>query len=223
MRKKLTSYYGLIERGTEELFREEISDALRLEPVVREILKRLDPELVDVKIDAWENWAKTLDYVDFGLGIIAAREACAVELAADIPVLPADQFHRWVWHAARTLWDSAHYRHAVQAAATAVNDHAQNKLGRRDIADTKLMQEAFSLDPPEPGRPRLRCLGDPGNPTTQSRQRGALQYAAGCCSAIRNPATHEQEEWDQQVALEYLASLSVLARWIDDWKLVTAP
>ena len=116
MQKKLTCYYGLIERGTEGLVQEEISDALRLEPVVREILKRLDPELADVKIDAWSNWVKTIDAIDFGLGIIAARKACAVELAADIPVLPADQVHRWVWHAARTLWDSAHYRQKRSAS-----------------------------------------------------------------------------------------------------------
>lgn len=223
MREKLTAYYGLIGDGTGSLGHYDGSVAVRLEPVVREILKRLDPELTEVKIDAWDNWGQTVDAVDTGLGIIAAREACDVELAVDIPMLPADQLHRWVWQAARTLWDSAHYRHAVQAAATAVNDHAQKKLGRRDVADTKLMQEAFSPSSPEPGTPRLRCPGDTGNPTTQSRQRGALQYAAGCFSAIRNPATHEHGEWDQQVSLEYLAAFSVLARWIDDWNIDTAP
>lgn len=223
MRDQLSRYHHIVVVGAKNLDQDDTSSAVRLEPVVREILKRLDPELADVKIDAWENWGQTLDAVNVGLGTIAAREACEVELAADIPVLAADQFHRWVWQAARTLWDSAHYRHAVQAAATAINDHAQNKLGRRDVADTQLMQEAFSPSPPEPGRPRLRCPGDPGNPTTQSRQRGALQYAAGCFSAIRNPATHQHGEWDQQVSLEYLASLSVLARWIDDWNIDTAP
>jgi hypothetical protein len=34
---------------------------------------------------------------------------------------------------------------------------------------------------------------------------------------MRNPASHEHgEDWGQQKALEYLASLSVLARWIDE-------
>ena len=56
-----------------------------------------------------------------------------------------------------------------------------------------------------------------------SRQRGALQYAVGCFGAIRNRATHEQGEWDQQAALECLAALSVLARWIDGWKLDRVP
>jgi hypothetical protein len=33
-----------------------------------------------------------------------------------------------------------------------------------------------------------------------------LQYAVGCFSAIRNPATHEHREWDPQVAIECLAA-----------------
>jgi hypothetical protein len=74
MREKLVAYYVLIVDGMERLY--DGSDVLRLEPVVGEILKRLDPELADVKIDAWGNWRKTLNAVDSGLGIIAAREAC---------------------------------------------------------------------------------------------------------------------------------------------------
>jgi uncharacterized protein (TIGR02391 family) len=193
---------------------------IRLEPVIREILRRLDPALAD--FDGHDS-NSARNAVNRGLGILTVLDEREDKLAADAPVLSADRFHPWIWQAARTLWDSAHYRHAVQAAATAINDHAQHKLGRRDIADTQLMQEAFSPLPPEPGKPRLRCPGDPDNRTTQSRQRGALQYAAGCFGAIRNPATHEQDEWDQQTALEYLSALSVLARWIDQWALDAAP
>ena len=190
---------------------------------MKEILKRLDPELTDFNLNGLAGDKAARDAVNRGLGILAERDEWEAKLAPDAPVLPADQFHPWVWQAAQTLWDSSHYRHAVQAAATAINDHTQNKLGRRDVADTQLMQETFSPNPPEPGKPRLRCPGDPSNPTTQSRQRGALQYAVGCFGAIRNPATHEQGEWDQQEALECLAALSVLARWIDGWKLDTVP
>jgi uncharacterized protein (TIGR02391 family) len=195
----------------------------RREPTIKEILKNLDPELADINVDGMGGDAAARDAVDRGLGILAERDEWKAKLAPEAPVMPADQFHPWIWQAAQTLWDSEHYRHAVQAAATAINDHAQNKLGRRDTADTQLLQEAFSPNPPEKGKPRLRCPGDHNNPTVQSRQRGALQYASGCFAAIRNPATHEQDEWDQQVALEYLAALSVLARWVDGWTLDTAP
>jgi hypothetical protein len=161
--------------------------------------------------------------VDRGLGILAERDEWEATLAPDAPTLPADQFHPWVWQAAQTLWDSGHYRLTVQAAATAINAHTQAKLNLRDVADDSLMQEAFSANAPQVGKSRLRCPGDSSNPTVQSRQRGALQFAVGCFQAIRNPATHEQGEWDEQTALECLASFSVFARWIDGWRVETTP
>jgi hypothetical protein len=232
-RQKLTEYRSLlVEYGNSSDPWAPNPDAraelLRRELTVKEILSRLAPDLTffDVRsIEARGPGYSTdaQDTLTRALGILDERDEWAANLAADTPVLPAGQLHPWIWQAAQTLWDSEHYRHAVQAAATAINDHTQNKLRRRDIADDKLMQEALSTNPPGPGRPRLRCPGDPSNPTTQSRQRGALQYAVGCFGAIRNPATHEQGEWDQQAALEYLAALSVLARWIDGWRVETAP
>jgi hypothetical protein len=194
-----------------------------MEPTVKEILKRLDPELANFDLEARGGDANARNAVDRGLGILAEREEWKANLGPDGPVVAADQFHPWVWQAALTLWDSKHYRQAVHAAATAITAHTQTKLGRTDVADDALMQEAFSENPPQPGKPRLRCPGDPNDQTVKSRQRGARQYAVACYFAIRNPAAHETSEWDQQVALEYLAALSVLARWIDGWTVDTAP
>jgi hypothetical protein len=78
--------------------------------------------------------------------------------------------------------------------------------------DDAVCTEAFS-----PNRPRLVGHGcaAPAIPAARqpkSRQQGALQYAFGCFSTIRKPATHEQAEWDQKMALECVAALSVLAR-----------
>jgi hypothetical protein len=41
--------------------------------------------------------------------------------------------------------------------------------------------------------------------------------------AIRNPATHDLAQPDGQVALEYLAALSILARWIDEAEVYVQP
>ena len=195
----------------------------RMEPTVKEILKRLDPELASFDFEARGGDTAARSAVHRGLGMLADRDEWKANLAPDGPAVPADQFHPWVWQAALTLWDSKHYRQSVHAAATAITAHTQTKLGRTDVADDALMQEAFSTNPPQPGKPRLRCPGDPNDQTVKSRQRGALQYAVGCYFAIRNSAAHETGEWDQQIALEHLAALSVLARWIDDWTLDTAP
>ncbi|GAA2507357.1 hypothetical protein GCM10010393_45220 [Streptomyces gobitricini] len=186
------------------------------EPTVKQILHRLDPQLAKtVNIDVMAGVATSRNQVLRGLGILADMDEWAVRLAPDAPSIAADQFHSWVWDAARPFWESQHFRAAVHTAASSINAHMQNKLGRSDIADDKLVQEAFSDKAPEPGKPRLRIPGDPTSPTVQSRQRGALQLGLGVFFAIRNPAAHETGEWTEQEALEQLATLSVLARIID--------
>jgi len=137
------------------------------------------------------------------------------------PDIVPESLHPWIWDAARKLWESEHYRPAVQAAATAMNERLQDKLGRHDLADDKLIQEAFSDKPAEPGKPRLRIPGDPSNPTVASLQRGVPQFGVGCFWVIRNPATHETADWSPQEALEQLAALSVLARGIDMCEVAT--
>jgi hypothetical protein len=52
-----------------------------------------------------------------------------------------------------------------------------------------------------------------------------MDFGAGCFAAIRNPIGHlpnEEVELSFQQALEQLAALSLLARWIDDAQLELA-
>lgn len=130
--------------------------------------------------------------------------------------LSADQFHPWVWDAARTFWESNHYRQAVDVAANAINAHTQAKAGRTDVFDADLMNQVFT-DKPKPGQAYLQLPGDLSTPTVKSRNRALRPYAEGCFAGIRNPAAHEHgPDWDEQTALEHLAALSLLARWIDE-------
>ena len=93
----------------------------------------------------------------------------------------------------------------------------QNKVGRRDVSETSLFNECFSDDDPKPGRPRLRFSVNAEGRTAQSMRRGVRAYAEGVFAAIRNPLAHEYGvELAPQVALEYLVTLSVLARWVDE-------
>jgi len=51
-----------------------------------------------------------------------------------------------------------------------------------------------------------------------------MEFGAGCFEAIRNPAAHEHGlALSERVALEQLAAFSLLARWIDECEVVTAP
>lgn len=49
-----------------------------------------------------------------------------------------------------------------------------------------------------------------------------MEYAVGCFMAIRNVAAHEEDELSEHEALEQLAALSLLARWIDECELEDA-
>lgn len=154
---------------------------------------------------------------------IRAREELlrADEVRANLgdgaPEISAGNLHPWVWTAAKPLWDSGHHRSAVEDAAKKVNSETQNKVDRRDVSETDLFQQAFTIDAPVDGKPRLRRIAPDGSETYKSMQRGASALAEGLYAGIRNPLAHEgPQDLSEQVALEYLAALSVLARWVDD-------
>lgn len=52
---------------------------------------------------------------------------------------------------------------------------------------------------------------------------GLRQLAPGIQMTIRNSAAHGLGELDEQLALERLATLSLLARWVEDCEVVRAP
>jgi hypothetical protein len=89
----------------------------------------------------------------------------------------------------------------------------------------KLVQEAFSEKGPAPAKPRLRFQGIADDQTRESMREGAMSFGVGCFKAIRHPLGHrpnDEIEMSEQEALERLAALSLLARWIDDAAVVTA-
>ncbi|MFE0950023.1 TIGR02391 family protein [Streptomyces mutabilis] len=192
------------------------------EPTLKKILRCIDPEMPqNVYLETAGGVARTRDEVRRALGALTDMDEWATRLAPDAPSLPADQFHPWVWDAARTFWESKHFRAAVHAAASSVSAHLQNKLGRRDVTDATLVQEALSNNAPEPGKPRLRIPGDPTDPDVKTRQRGALLLGQGAYSALRNPAAHGVTDLPEQAALEQLATFSVVARLIDQCQVMT--
>jgi hypothetical protein len=195
---------------------------IKAEPTIRKILGCLDPELTSgIDLSSSHGQYGARDQVRRALGMLDDMDEWAVHLVPDAPSLPADQFHPWVWDAARTFWESKHFRSAVHAAANSISDHLQSKLSRRDVTDSALVAEALSSNAPEPGKARLRFPGDPKEPDVKSRQRGALLLGQGAYSALRNPAAHGVSDLPEQEALEQLATFSVLARLIDQCQVVT--
>lgn len=136
------------------------------------------------------------------------------------PAMPLRALHMPVFVVARRHWDAGHYRNAVGDAAEAVSKLTQRRLSRNDISGAKLMGEAFSDKAAEPGKPRLRCPGDPASETVRAQQDGAKLFAMGCFEALRDPAIHTSGDWNPVTAYEDLAALSIVSRWVTTWDVI---
>ena len=194
--------------------REEISSqAYVVDQILDVVFPNWKQDFPNPRADKWIGYYK-----------VALRAKTALERQAEIkeklgdnsPHITVSQLHPWIWEGARSLWNSGHFREAVSAAVRKINAETQNKIGRRDISETDLFKQAFSLDSAREGKARLRRMTPDNSKTYQSMQRGAWLFAEGIFAGIRNPLSHEAEnELSEHEALEYLAALSVLARWVD--------
>jgi len=105
MRERLESFKALCEAYDREDRRvqyadytdrhQAITDEMSSQmPTVREILKRIDPALVEhVELPSMGGASGSLHAVQQGLGILRDRDEWAANLAPDAPSLAADQFH----------------------------------------------------------------------------------------------------------------------------------
>lgn len=195
-------------------------------PVVEQIFNRAIPGWkTDVPDTSANNrWSRHREAAIRAREQLVREQEIRENLGENAPELSAAELHPWVWSGARSLWQSGHYREAVEGAIKKLNAETQNKVGRRDVSETDLFKQAFSLDDPKPGKARLRRMKDDGGDTYKSVQRGAMTFAEGVFAGIRNPLSHEaNQELSEQEALEYLAALSVLARWVDASDVEAAP
>lgn len=165
------------------------------------------------------------DGVDFDQPLQAlARLTAALENYEELqsltasagPTLSAESLHQWVWDAASSFWADGHHRAAVHAAAAQIELHLQARLDRYDVSGAALIRQAFSLDGPQPGKPRLRFRGyAPSSERFRSVHEGASAFGAGLIQAFRNTAAHDPlRPLAEPIAIEQLAGFSLLARMI---------
>lgn len=195
------------------------ADVAKQAQIVEKILARVTPSWRDELTDKMANnrWAKHREAAIRASEELIRADEIRQNLGDDAPQISAADLHPWIWSGARSLWQSGHYVQAVRDAATKLNAETQNKVGRRDVSETNLFKQSFSPDEAQPGKSRLRRMRPEDSDTYRSLQRGAMSLAEGVFAGIRNPLSHEaDQELSEQVALEYLAALSVLARWIDE-------
>lgn len=140
------------------------------------------------------------------------------------PSIDPEVMHPLIWGAARSLWRDGHHRDAVKTAAEALVGQVRSLTGRYDVEETSLWEHVFSPNAPKLNAPRLRWPGDPGNLTTKSMINGLVKFAPGVQMTIRNPLAHGEElGMGPDEALERLAVLSLLARWVEKCQLIEVP
>lgn len=192
-------------------------------PTIERIGARLDDRLKtrirSVNTRGWPHQPRVA-VLDEMVGILQGEAETDAIFAPKGPRLAAKDLHPWVWNAAVDLWSDGHPRSAVQSAATALFDsHLPAKLETTGKPGD-LVSQAFSLEPAEPGKNRLRIPGyDGGSESWKNVHEGAKFIGMGCVKAIRNLTTHDLHI-DEQRALEELACLSLFARLVADANVV---
>ncbi len=132
-------------------------------PLVEAIAERVDPSF---DIESFREgrgggllpWRSGLASAHRLVGVLERTAEEEAILGPGGPQLAAGGMHKWVWDAAANLWDDRHYGEAVNAAATAVEQHTQLKLDRGDLSGADLYTQAFKVDRPDtqPDGRRLR-------------------------------------------------------------------
>lgn len=151
--------------------------------------------------------------------VVAMLRATRTELEYHVkpagPTVDVGALHPWVSGMAMSLWEGGYKRQAVEEAARSIEVQLKAKLGVGTGTGAPLVTEAFSMEAPKPDRARLRFLEfEPGTDNWKSAHEGAGAFGRGCMMRVRNLYTHGHEPSEQE-ALEALAALSLLARWID--------
>lgn len=194
---------------------------LRLHPLIEQIAESIDPggdrDRFKPRGEPWP-WGGVSAHAQRLMGILDQQGIREALFEPSGPHLQADRLHPWVWDAAKNLWDDGHYGHAVYDASKAVERQTQLKARRQDTYGRDLYSQAFNPKEPEPEAPRLRFteIGKTEQPQRwTSAHEGAQFLGMGCALGIRNPQAHGADDLDEQEALEQLAVLSVLARWVE--------
>lgn len=191
-------------------------------PTVRRIIEALDESLLSDDFGVSELYiglSGTETTTRKALAVLEDRDEWRERLAPDGPALAANGLHEWIWGAAAQFWDAGQHEAAVEYGAKSLTAHIQQK-SRMSIADRELAREVFS---PKASATNVR-LWLPGPrevDTWRSRQDGLHLLAMSAFAGIRNVVAHSVTAgWSQQEALEYLAVLSVVARWVEETEVV---
>lgn len=144
-----TSGSGIVFLGT--VMRGPSTDASQRAHVVEQILDRVLPgwSREQPEKDGEYRWLR--DQASRAKAALERKAELAEKLGDNAPDMDAANLHPWAWENGRSYWNTGHYHQAVMQAAIRINAETQAKLGRMDISETALFNEAFSPNAPKGG------------------------------------------------------------------------
>ena len=113
------------------------------------------------------------------------------------------------------LFRDGHYRNAVLDASVALVNYVKEKSRRHDLDGSGLMTTVFSKNNP------VLTLNDRKDKTDEDEQEGMMHLFMGAVLALRNPRAHALLDDSPEMALEYIALISLLAKRFDQAKRTT--
>jgi uncharacterized protein (TIGR02391 family) len=117
--------------------------------------------------------------------------------------------HPRIASACADLYRDGHYRQAVLDASIALVNFVKEKSRRHDLDGAPLMSTVFSANNP------VLAFNALADPTDKDEQQGMMHLFIGAVLALRNPRAHSVFDDSPEMALDYIAFLSMLAKRLD--------
>ncbi len=122
------------------------------------------------------------------------------------------ELHSAIERATGQLFRDGHYANAVEDAVKALNALVKLNSGVDDKDGTALMEYVFS-----PKKPILK-FNNLSNASDIDEQKGFMMMFSGAVVGLRNPRAHKIIKDDSEMAMEFIAFISLLAKLADQTK-----
>ena len=119
------------------------------------------------------------------------------------------ELHPAIARASSELFKGGHYANAVEDAVKALNGLVRLNSGVDDKDGTQLMETVFSSKNP------VLKINNLADQSDLDEQKGFMNLFSGAVSGLRNPRAHKIIKDDPEMALEFIAFISLLAKFAD--------
>jgi uncharacterized protein (TIGR02391 family) len=119
------------------------------------------------------------------------------------------ELHPVIARASSNLYKDGHYANAVEDAVKALNGLVRLNSGVDDKDGVQLMESVFSVKNP------ILKINQLVDQSDLDEQKGFMYLFSGAVSGLRNPRAHKIIKDDPEMALEFIAFISLLAKFAD--------